>query len=328
MNPGDTPTKTCACTGIRWCAGCRDPRIRRRHRMDDPMPLPGPLSTRPADPAAIPNPRKAVHDFDLDLQCAPSCPEFQGVRVYLDFLSPDQADRLLREVAKAPFVPAQSGKWKQHYGPKVNFNEQRINAGQFRGLPSYARRIESCLRERVERDHAGHPAELRALRSALESFETTDAFVLRYSEQHASNLDFHRDDTFAYGEVILDLSLESDSVLTFLARQSPDSPPSQGRFVRVPLPSRSLAVVHGRARYAWDHAILAYDIVGRRTSITLRTLNKTLHLSDAGRRILDIARRAERLGKVEDRDHRESGVAIRKGSRRSPMRSAILPGRE
>jgi len=258
--------------------------------MDDPVQIPDRLATRPPPPGPTPDPSDDFHDFDLDLQSAPTCPEFRGIQVFRDFFSMDEAERLLREVDEAPFVAAQSGKWKQHYGPKVNFNKQRVNATQFQGLPHYTRRIESRLRERTDRDRSGRREEKRALRAALDTFEATDVFVLRYLEENASNLDFHRDDTFAYGETILDLSLESDSVLTFLERRAPDRQASPGQCVRVPLPARSLAIVYGHARFSWEHAILAYDIVGRRTSITLRTLNETLHHSDAGRRILDIVR--------------------------------------
>jgi alkylated DNA repair protein alkB family protein 4 len=211
-------------------------------------------------------------------------------------MSPDEAEQLLQEVEKASFHPAQSGKSKQHYGAKVNFNKQKINTTGFRGLPDYARQIESRLHELAGRDLPGRPGDILALRAALEAFETTDTFVLRYRERDASNLDFHRDDAFVYGEAILDFSLESDSVLTFLERQMPRVRASQTKCVRVPLPARSLAVVYGRARFSWDHAILAYDISGRRTSITLRTLNETLRNGDDGRRILDIARGNTTLG--------------------------------
>jgi len=256
--------------------------------MDDPVRIPDLLSSRPAEPDL--DRHDGLHHFDLGLQNAPSCPEFQGVHVFRDFMSPDEAEQLLQEVEKAGFTPAQSGKSKQLYGAKINLNKQKINTTRFRGLPDYARQIESRLHELAGRDLPGHPKEILALRAALEVFETTDAFVLRYRERDASNLDFHRDDTFAYGEAILDFSLESDSVLTFLERQMPGVRTSQTKCVRVPLPARSLAVVYGRARFSWDHAILAYDISGRRTSITLRTLSETLRSGDDGRRILDIAR--------------------------------------
>jgi alkylated DNA repair dioxygenase AlkB len=287
-SPSDAATKSCACTGVRWCAKCRDPLIRQSRRMDDPVQIPDLLSKRPSH--SDPNTHDRIHVFDLDLQCAPSYPAFEGIHVIRDFLSADEARHLMTEIERAPFVPAQSGKLKQHYGPKINFNKQKINATSFKGPPEYARRIESRLRNLAQQDFPDGSTHNMTLHIALKTFETTDAFVLQYFEQDESNLDFHRDDSFAYGEVILDLSLESDSVLTFLEGCEPGSTANQRECVRVPLPARSLAVVYGRARFIWEHAILAYDITGRRTSVTLRTLNEALRENDEGRRLLDIAR--------------------------------------
>jgi alkylated DNA repair dioxygenase AlkB len=286
-SPNDVPTKHCACTGVRWCANCLDPRIRRSHRMDDPIRIPDFLRRRPHSPALNPNSPDRIHDFDLDLQSVPSCADFEGVHVFRGFISPNEGDQLLREIEAKPFMPAQSGKLKQHYGPKVNFNKQRVNATDFRGLPDYAYRIESRLRKLVAQDQFCGAAGLRA---ALEAFEPTDTFVMRYHERDASNLDFHRDDVFAYGEAILDISLESDSVLTFLNCRDIDAESTSTDCIRVPLPARSLAVIYGRARFDWDHAILAYDIDGRRTSITMRALSEPLRQTEAGKHILDVVR--------------------------------------
>ncbi len=283
-------TKTCACTGVRWCASCRDPRVRERYRMNDPVSVPSFLSSRPAHSLSRSDSLHGIHHFDLETQVAPSCPEFRGVHVIREFLSRQEAEQLLREIDEVPFRPAQSGKLKQHYGPKVNFNKQKINSAQFRGLPNYARQLESRTRRLVEQVPADRTPDPVALRLAVEAFETTDVFVLRYLEQAESNLDFHRDDTFAYGEVILDVSLESDSVLTFLERPKSESESHRLRCVRVPLPARSVLVLYGQARSDWDHAILAYDVAGRRTSVTLRTLSENLRHSDSGRRILEIVR--------------------------------------
>jgi hypothetical protein len=135
------------------------------------------------------------------------------------FLSESEASALLAEVERAPFRAAQSGKLKQHYGAKVNFNKRRVNARAFTGLPGYVGRIERRLHQRIESATFGPVGRSNsALAEALERYRTMDAFVLRYHEHDQSNLDLHLDDTFAYGEVILDLSLESDSVMTF-ARQ-------------------------------------------------------------------------------------------------------------
>jgi alkylated DNA repair protein alkB family protein 4 len=232
-----------------------------------------------------------VHVFDPGIQSAPTCPSFAGVRLYREAIAPGEAERLLATIDATPFVPSQSGKQKQHFGPRFNFMKRRMNAQGFDGLPAYAHALEARLRACVERDRDGSEADRTACRAALDTYETTDAFVLRYFEREQSNLDFHVDDLHAYGEAILDVSLESDAFLTFLGPFDGLEPAPRLEAVRVPLPARSIAVVHGPARFAWQHAILPADVRGVRTSITLRTLAPTLRATEAGRQVLSVAGR-------------------------------------
>ncbi len=283
--------------------------------MDAPLELPdwlaaalAPLPPRSADPDRLADlaPKgeaegaaaRRVHAFEPDCQAVPGLPTFAGVRVYPEALSPTEAGELLRTIDAVPFVPSQSGKRKQHFGPRFNFLRRRMNADRFTGLPAWAHALEARLRECVARDDRGDPADLAACRAALADYSTTDAFVLRYVEAERSNLDFHVDDLHAYGEAILDVSLDSDSVLSFLgpdlgpAPGASETPPAEALVcVRVPLPARSIAVVYGPARRAWQHAILAGDVRGVRTSITLRTLAPALRETPAGRLVLERARR-------------------------------------
>ncbi len=256
--------KTCACTGVRWCAACRESEFRRAHRMKGPLPSPK---------------LEGALEFELATQSVPGCSDFAGVRILTDFLSPAQAEELLARIEESEFAPSQSGKRKQHYGVKANFTKRKLNPDAFCGLPSWAFELEADFRAAVASD--ADPA----LSAALARYQTTDAFVLRYSEARQSNLDLHVDDLFAYGELILDLSLESDSWMT-LRSEEPDPV-----LVRVPLPARSILALYGPARVAWSHGILAPDIADRRTSITLRTLGEEPRDTDLGRRILELASR-------------------------------------
>ena len=280
--------------------------------MDDVVPIPDFLkgqlhrpSLRPALVAGQSPSPNVISTFEVGSQSAPDCPEFIGVRVFHDFLSKVEEIELLKEIETEKFVKAQSGKLKQHFGPKINFNKKKMNADHFRGIPAYAARFENRMRALVEDQTQSGARDQMGFAEALASFEVTDVFVLQYFAPELSNLDFHLDDTFAYGELILDLSLESDSVLTFL-RKSRTRQASPEDCVRVPLPARSLAVVYGAARFEWEHAILSDDITGRRTSITLRTLHENLRQTEAGERVINIARSARALstGSVRVADRR------------------------
>lgn len=228
-----------------------------------------------------------VHVFDLESGQAPGCPGFTGLAVWPDFVDEQEAAVLLADAESRPFKPAQSGKAKQHFGPRMNFRQQRMNAQRFEGLPVWAGGLEARVRERIGRGDV--PV---GLASALDRFVTTDAFVLRYEEARGSNLDLHIDDLTAYGELILDLSLESDGWMTFLDGDPQSDIERPFACVRAPLPARSLALLFGDARRGWFHGIRDLDTVGRRTSITLRTLGSGLRSTDEGR---DVMARAERV---------------------------------
>lgn len=272
---------------MRWCARCLDPDLRRARNLRPPQPLPPLLAGGDFTPDG-----EGIHAFDPATQSVPSLPAFEGIRVLPAFLSPDEGEALLARITETDFVPSQSGRGKQHYGPRVNFNRGRVNADRFFGLPDWAPPLESRLRQRARATlGSDDPALL-----ALAAFVTTDVFVLEYEPARASNLDFHVDDVFAYGELILDLSLESDTTLT-LYRGRPggevDDPPDVvPACVRVPLPARSLVLLFGPARYTWEHALLALDLPRRRTSVTLRTISPALRARPEGRTILERAARS------------------------------------
>ena len=271
---------------MRWCAACLDPETRRLHGLRPPLPLPPLL----ADGDFTPDGR-GVYAFDAERQGVPGLADFEGVRLLRDFVSDDEARSLLGRLETAPFVPSQSGREKRHFGPRVNFNRGRVNAERFEGLPAWAPPLEARLRERVAADFApGDP-----VHAALAHYVTTDVFVLRYAPERASNLDFHLDDVFAYGELILDLSLGSDTTLT-LYRGRPDGEVDDPEgvvpaCVRVPMPARSLVLLFGPARYAWEHALLAPDLPAPRTSVTFRTVSEALAAMPEGRDVLERAKR-------------------------------------
>lgn len=242
--------------------------------MHEPIPIP---------PFVRDDEDKRVFRFDLDRQVADGCPDFAGVRVVRDLIAPEVEARILAEIEGEAWRPAQSGKHKLHYGARFNFKKRRARLDDFDGLPAYAREVEGALRARLAEDPDAE------LQRALSAYRSVDLFVLRYWPERKSNLHFHVDDTHAYGEGIVNLSLESEGVLTFLeAGVGVD----RARCVRVPMPVRSAVFLFEPARTAWEHAILADDLMQRRTSLTLRCLGEAWHGTPEGREILA---RAERV---------------------------------
>ncbi len=261
--------KTCVCQGIRWCAACTHPQLRREHGMHAPFLLPAALAN---GPPSVNSDDSIVHAFDPSRQCAPTAPSLRGLRVVPDFITTEEAIDLLSQIEARPFEPAQSGKGKQHFGPRINFKKQRVTRPAAEPLPDYAKLIERRVRRCCALDDSSLP-DAADLQRALAAFRGDDLFVLRYAPERKSNLDLHIDDIAAYGELIADLSLESDSTLTFVDVPQTDSSRTEPTIVRVPLPARSLALLFGPARYRWHHGVLAYDIHARRTSITLRSIS-------------------------------------------------------
>jgi len=63
--------------------------------------------------------------------------------------------------------------------------------------------------------------------------------------------------------------------------------------LKIPLPPRSLLIMHGQARYEWEHAIIRNDVHQRRIVIAYRELTPNYLPGgceeDTGRKILDMA---------------------------------------
>ena len=123
-----------------------------------------PLESGMDAPLATCRPRRwrrvASHAFDpARQQCAGSAPPS---RAFGSIATPSRRKRpnaCLRESRAVPFVPSQSGKHKQHYGPRFNFTRRRMNADRFEGLPDYARmRSNPACATCVRDDAAGDPA--------------------------------------------------------------------------------------------------------------------------------------------------------------------------
>ena len=98
------------------------------------------------------------------------------------------------------------------------------------------------------------------------TWRPNQANSISYRKELGQYLGAHCDDRQLSGQVLCNLSLLADSVMTYQKDRRPDEPPH-----KVLLPRRSLQLQTGKVRFDYRHSIANTDLRGpRRISITLR----------------------------------------------------------
>lgn len=174
--------------------------------------------------------------------------------------------------------------------------------GNFRGFPVFSKFIQDRFDER----------------ELMKNFHTIEQCSLEYDPSKGASIDPHIDDCWIWGERVVTVNCLADSVLT-LVRYKGDSKRYNlnmvesyedalieplatedelsrfnGILVKVPMPSGSLIVMYGPARYQFEHSVLRDDIESRRVCIAYREptpmyLNSGCH-ADQGEPILRTAK--------------------------------------
>ena len=125
---------------------------------------------------------------------------------------------------------------------------------------------------------------LRRVHPMLARFDPNHANAIEYIRARGDYLVPHVDDRQLSGDLIVNLSLAGESVMTYVpeprggaprgiaARRAGDKPPPAAPgTVRVPLPRRCAQVQSGAARFEFTHGIWSKDLhAPKRISITLR----------------------------------------------------------
>lgn len=233
------------------------------------------------------------------------------VQIIEDFVSEAEEAALVRDCDELPWDASQSGRRKQNFGPKANFNGRKVKAGRFSGFPLATRFVQDRF----------------ATVATLTGYRTVEQCAIEYRPETGACIEPHVDDAWVWGERIVQLNLLSDSVLTltpYRAATAEDAtakkrynradvakyprivddhgtvlfnpfaaPPGTGgggggvatapesyacgqpkmrAVIRIPLPRRSLLVFYGEPRYDWEHFILREDIRDRRIVLAYREL--------------------------------------------------------
>ncbi|KAM6242606.1 alpha-ketoglutarate-dependent dioxygenase alkB homolog 4 [Porphyrio hochstetteri] len=243
---------------------------------------------------------------------------FPGVFLMEEFISEDEESEIVELMDQDDWKPSQSGRKKQDYGPKVNFKKQRMKAGSFTGLPSFSKKIvaqmkacavlggflpvEQCnLDYMPERGSAIDPhfddwwlwgerlVSLNLLSKTVLSMscDSQDSIQL-FPTASQENGDLNPPGSFTQAS-----AGEKPSVEGIKGSLSPRLVPSKEVTVAIPLPRRSLVVLHGDARYRWKHAIQRKHIEQRRVCVTFRELSAEFSAGgrheELGKELLGIA---------------------------------------
>lgn len=220
--------------------------------------------------------------------------DFPGIKIIYDFVTPEEENSLIAGLDELPWDSSQSGRRKQNFGPRANFKKRKAKNGPFKGFPMCTKFIQDRFNSEP----------------LLESYRTVEQCSIEYRPETGAAIEPHIDDCWIWGERIVQLNLLSPSFLTctphtggrgkynladvetypkivddskvvynpFMDKVSeaafgfPGSDFSENCAVKIPLPARSLLIMHGSARYEWEHAILREDISGRRVVIAYREL--------------------------------------------------------
>ncbi|XP_043246244.1 alpha-ketoglutarate-dependent dioxygenase alkB homolog 4-like [Amphibalanus amphitrite] len=125
---------------------------------------------------------------------------YPGVDIVLDIISEEEERSLMSDIDAIPWDLSQSGRRKQNFGPKTNFNRRKLKMGSFKGFPEFGRRVQ----ERLTRE------------PVLAGYQTIEQCSLEYKANEGSCISPHIDDCWVWGERVVTLSLLSDSVLTMV----------------------------------------------------------------------------------------------------------------
>ncbi|KAL3117114.1 hypothetical protein niasHT_007517 [Heterodera trifolii] len=269
----------CSCRGLRYCAVCLGTeRVRKRrgdvrtegdafsehlasifnatdgkaHKSDESN------SVLLTSPVALSTEAAFVRSFAFGFPhfCEDGrCFALPGLRLVPDFVTESEEQFLLSRIDGAQWVPSQSGRLKQDYGPRVNFKYQRVNSAKFFGLPDY---VDHLLLRMGQMRGEG-------VARLFDGFRPVELCNLDYSSERLSSIDLHKDDEWIWGERLVSVSLNSDCVFTL-------EHPGRKLLVFVPVPRRSLLCLSAEVRSEWNHGIFPCHIFGRRVVITLREL--------------------------------------------------------
>ena len=185
--------------------------------------------------------------------------KIKGIFVWNNFLSLLEEAFLINEINKSEWVSSQSGRFKQDYGPQVNFKQKKLKSAKFTGLPYYSK----FLLERLNQSN----------QNLIKDFQPVELCNLKYDSSRASCIDPHFDDFWLWGDRLITISLVSNTFYTMIPGNDDSLKAYADCEILIPLKKLSLIILNDDARNKWMHSIKRSHIKSTRIAITLRELS-------------------------------------------------------
>lgn len=269
----------CCCSGIRFCAHCKDSE-RVRMLFDGKTTLKNSETVISNQQAAGRTSScsfgligSSTHSYCFECRtliqfpgllrrCAdhtgysPSAVKLNGFFVESDIINEEQELNLINFLdSPVPFEgwkDSQSGRRKQDYGPRGNFKKKKVKPAHMPHMPMAFQAMNRKIEEAVKKyTHS--------------EYRIADVNVLEYTAANFSNFDPHVDDTWLWGDRIAGLNLLEDCAMTFVNKDNV--------VVEAFFPRRCFFLMSGECRYSWMHAIRPENVHNRRISVTFRELS-------------------------------------------------------
>lgn len=228
---------------------------------------------------------------------------FKGIKIIENFVTEEEEARLVKDLDDIPWDASQSGRRKQNFGPKTNFKKRKAKLGAFEGFPATTKFVQDRFEEQVAclkgfRSVEQCSIEYEPSRGSCIEPHIDDCWI--WGERivqlnllsdsiltmipYDRSLDERQDrynlpDVRRYPKILDD---SGDKVL--FNPVEGDVEKNEGHYdlrpfdgllhacVKIPLPRRSLLVMHGEPRYDWKHCIFRRDIHDRRIVLAYREL--------------------------------------------------------
>jgi alkylated DNA repair protein alkB family protein 4 len=155
---------------------------------------------------------------------------------------------LIDELNKTEWIPSQSGRKKQDYGPKINYKKRKIKPSN-EPFPEYKQFIQNKL----------NSIEL------LKDFNIDEIGNLYYEAALGSHIDPHIDHHWIWGDRIIGINLLAQTILTFSIEYD-----NKLYEIDFEVGVGDVYIMSEEARYIWKHSVKKENLKNDRIVITLR----------------------------------------------------------